>query len=220
MAKSKVNIVNMALDLINIDEIQSFENAETQTERVAKRIFDEVYEEICTEFPWNFCSRVVQLAESTDTPISTWSNSYIIPNIPKTLRVISIENVGNSDPNWERQGNELLINSSACYVKLIQKIEDITLVPAHITRCIATLVASRMAVPLLGIEGQGLASYYQNLYTSDVRPNALFLDANEGKARTVEESTVMGGNFVDGVFIPAGAGYNAYVDASEQPNIY
>jgi len=27
MAKSKVNIVNMALDLINIDEIQSFENA-------------------------------------------------------------------------------------------------------------------------------------------------------------------------------------------------
>jgi len=30
----------------------------------------------------------------------------------------------------------------------------------------------------------------------------------------------MGGNYVDGVFIPAGADYNVYVDASEQPNIY
>ena len=149
-----------------------------------------------------------------------FTRKYVLNFRGTSVRVISIENVGTTDPNWERQGNELLINSSACYVKLIQKIEDITLVPAHITRCIATLVASRMAVPLLGIEGQGLASYYQNLYTSDVRPNALFLDANEGKARTVEESTVMGGNYVDGVFIPAGADYNVYVDASEQTNIY
>jgi len=210
----------MALDLINIDEIQTFENAETQTERVAKRIFDEVYEEVCTEFPWNFCTKPVQLAESTDTPVATWSNSFIIPNTPKTLRVISIENAGNADPNWERQGNELLINASDCYIKLIYKIEDITQVPSHIVRCIATLIASRMAVPLLGIEGQGLASYYQNLYTADVRPNALFLDANEGKKKSIEESTVMGGNFVDGVFVPHGADFSVYVDVTEQQNVW
>lgn len=220
MASSKVAIVNMALDLINIDEIQTFENAETHVERIAKRFFEEVYEEVCSTFTWNFCTKTVKLAESTDTPVATWSNSFVIPNTPKTLRIIGIENVGVSDPNWERQGNDLLINASECYVKLIYKAEDITTVPAHVVRCVSTLLAARMAIPILGIEGQSLASYYENLYTNEVRPNALYLDANEGKQKTVEESTVMGGTFVDGVFIESGADYSVYVDATEQPNVW
>jgi hypothetical protein len=220
MAKSKTAIVNQALLMINEDEIQDFENATSQVERVAKRLFDDVYDEVCAEFPWNFCTKTTQLAETADDPIATWSNSFSIPNTPKTLRLISIENVGNADPNWERQGDLLLINQAECYVKLIFRQEDISQVPSHVVRCVATLLASRMAVPLLGIEASNLATYYQNLYTSDVRPSALYLDANEGKQKTVEESTVMGGNFVDGVFVPSGSDYNVYVDVAEVPNIY
>ena len=159
------------------------------------------------------------MAETSTTPIG-FSNSFAIPNAPKTLRVVGLEEVGNADPEWERRGDELLVNSDECYIKYIYKVNDITKVPAHVVRCISTLLASRIAIPILGVEGQGNASYYQQLYTNEVKPNALYNDANEGKTAVVEESHVLGGVFVDGVHIPNGSDYNVYVGADEIPSVY
>jgi len=219
MAKSKIDIANQALLLINEDEIQNFEQASTNQEKVLKRFFEDTYEEVCSEFTWNFCTKAAALAESESTPIG-WSNSFAIPNAPKTLRVVSIESVGFADPDWERRGDELMINQGDCSIKYIYKVEDITRIPAHVVRCISTLLASRIAIPLLGVEGQGLASYYQQLYTGEVRPNAQILDANEGKQLINEESNIMGGNFVNGTFVPSGANYGVYLNAAEQTGVY
>jgi hypothetical protein len=219
MASSKTEIANMALALINEPSIQNFEQASTPAERVIKLFFDQTFEEVCAEFPWNFCTKSDELAETESIPIG-WTNSFAIPNTPKTLRILSIEKVGTTDPDWERQGNELLINAGTCFVKRSYRVEDINLVPAHVVRCIYTLLASRIAVPLLGVEGQSLGGYYQNVYTTETRPNAQLLDANEGKNPVIEESTVMGVTFINGESSGSGANVNYYVDAPEQPYSY
>ena len=220
MATSRTAIANMALSLIGSEQIQSFDQPEDKIERIINTFFEETYEEVCTEFPWNFCTRVAQLAETQSTPVDSYSNSFSIPNAPKCLRVIGLENVGNADPKWERRGDELLVNSSECYIKYIYKVDDIRKVPAHIVRCISTLLASKIAVPIEGVEGSQLASYYQDQYDRIVKPNALYLDVNEGKDPVIEESNVMGGTWVDGVFVPSGSQYNVFLDAPEQSNIY
>jgi len=214
MANSKIAIANIALGLISEPEIQDFNNPKTKNERVLKSLFDEVFTEVCSEFPWNFCTKSVQLAESSETPIG-YSNSFIVPTVPKTLRVLKLENVGATDPNWERQGYNILVNSAECFVKLVYLVDDMTLVPPHVVRAISTLLASRIAVPILGVEGQSLASYYQQLYTNEVRPNAQYLDANEGKAQHNEESSVMGGYWIDGHFMnDAYGGQIDFIDVS------
>jgi hypothetical protein len=217
MSESKTAIANKALALINEPPIQTFEQAKNPVERTLKLFFDETYEEVCSDFSWNFCTTSSQLPVSQNTPIG-WSNAFVLPNAPKTLRVFGIEGIGYADPDWERRGNEILINSDSCAVKYSYKVADTNLIPAHVSRCISTLLASKIAVPLLGVEGQSLASYYQNLYTSETRPNAQLLDANEGRVQTVEESTVMGGNFVDGNFVPSNASYNVNINAPVQDN--
>ncbi len=197
MADSRTAIANMALGMLNQDAIQTFDQPEDKTEETVALYFEETYEEVCADFPWNFCTTVAQLAETSNTPIG-FSNSFAIPNAPKTLRVVGIEEVGNTDPEWERRGDELLVNSSECFIKYIFKVEDIKRVPAHIVRCISTLLAARMAIPLLGVEGQSLMSFYQDLYDRTVKPNATYIDANEGKTDVVEESTILDGYMVNG----------------------
>ncbi len=217
MASSKTAIANQALALINEPPIQTFENAKNKVERNVKLFFDETYEEVCSEFTWNFCTTSAQLAESEGTPIG-WSNSFVVPNAPKTLRVVSIENVSPADPDWERRGNEIFINSASCAIKYIYKVNDINLVPAHVVRCIATLLASKLAIPILGIEGANWSSNLQALYSNETRPNAQMLDANEGKAQTIEESSIMGGYWIDGVFVSSNANTSVYINAPEQSN--
>ena len=202
MANSKISIANTALGLINEPEIQNFEQPTNKTERIVKNVFDDVYAEVLSEFPWNCNTTTAKLAESANEPVG-FTNSFAIPNTPPCLRVLKIEEVGATDPNWERRGNELLIDSDSCTIKYLYLIEDVTQIPPHIVRCISTLLASRIAVPVLGLDGQGLASYYQQLYTQEVRPNAQYLDANEGKAQHNEESTLMGGYWIDGHFFPS-----------------
>lgn len=189
----------MALGKLGEAEVQSFSNPTEQVERVLNTYFEDTYEEVCTEFPWNFCTSTKELKETITTPIG-FTNSFAIPNTPKTLRVLNIERVGNTDPEWERRGNELMIDSSSCTIKYLYKEENITKIPSHVVSCIATLLASRIAIPLLGVEGQSLAQYYQQIYTQEVRPNAMFIDANEGKSPVIEESTVLGGYMVNGRF--------------------
>jgi len=216
MASSKTEIANMALALINEPSIQTFEQAKTQSEKTLKLFFDQVYEEVCSAFPWNFCTTAQELAETESTPIG-YTSSFAIPNAPKTLRVFTIENVGNADPDWERRGDELLINQGTCFIKYSYKVEDINIVPSHIVRCIYTLLAARIAIPLLGVEGQNLSAYYENNYITEVRPNAQILDANEGKAKIVEESAVMGVTFVNGISVDSNDSIGFYVNAPEQP---
>jgi len=206
--------------MINEEEIQQFSNATDHVEKVIRTYFEDTYEEVCTEFPWNFCTASKRLAETQNTPIG-FSNSFAIPNAPKTLRVLGLEEVGNTDPAWERRGDELLTNSASCTIKYIYKVEDITKVPAHIVRCVATLLASRIAIPILGIEGQSLMQIYHNMYVQDVRPNAVFIDANEGKNPVIEESTVLGGFMVDGRFYEGGSAVDiTYVDTSGDYGTY
>ena len=88
MASSKTQIANMALALINEPSIQTFEQPKTPTEKNLKLFFDQVYEEVCAEFPWNFCTKAQQLAETESTPIG-WTNSFAIPNAPKTRPRVS-----------------------------------------------------------------------------------------------------------------------------------
>jgi hypothetical protein len=214
MASSRTAIANMALGKINQAAIQDFQNATDKVERVINTYFEDTYEEVCTEFPWNFCTDTKELAANQGTPVG-FSNSFAIPNTPKTLRVLGIEEVGNTDPAWEKRGDELLINAATCTIKRLYKVEDITKVPSHIVNCIATLLASRIAIPILGVEGQSLMQLYQQMYVQDVRPNAIFIDANEGKNPVIEESTVLGGFMVDGRFFEGNSTLDVtYVDAS------
>jgi len=217
MANSKTAIANGALLLINEKEIQTFNPAKSKVEKVISRFFDTTYEEVCSEFAWNFCTDAMDLPLLLDEPIG-WSSAFSIPSAPKTLKIFNIERVGDNQPNWERRGNKILINAGSCAIKYSYKVANIDLIPAHVVRCIETLLASKIAVPILGMEGQNLAAYYQNMYITETRPNAQMLDANEGQAAKVEKSNVMGGTMVDGQFYNNSTNFGFNVNATEDDN--
>lgn len=201
MANDKIDIANMALLLINEPEIQTIENPTDKNEKIVSRFIDEVIEEFCSSRAWNFCTKVEQLAEDVGND-SDYSYRYVLPNVPKTLRVLGFKNkYGSFDPEWERRGDKIVTNENPAFMEIIFKPDLISTIPAYAIRAIVTLLAGRIAVPVLGIDGGKLSQIYEQEYAQVTYPNAVMLDNQEGHKSIEERSSLLGGMVIDGDFV-------------------
>lgn len=201
MANDKIDIANMALLLINEPEIQTLENPTDKNEKILARFIDEVIEEFCSSRAWNFCTKVTQLAEDVGND-TDYAYRYVLPNVPKTLRVLGFKNkYGEFDPEWERRGDKIVSDVSPAIMEIIYKPELISTIPAYAIRAIVTLLAGRIAVPVLGVEGSNLAQRYEQEYMQVTYPNAVMLDDQEGHKFTEERSSMLGGLVIDGDYV-------------------
>jgi hypothetical protein len=198
MANSDIEVANMALALLNEPEIQTLISPKTKNERIIVMYLQEVIDEICSYRAWNFCTRVVQLAEDVGNDID-YLYRYVVPNNPKTLRVLGFKTkFGTFDPEWVRRGDFILTDETPCIMEIIHRPVHINNIPAYMTRAIVTMLASRIAVAVLGIDGGGLANNYENMLYQNILPNAVMLDEQEGHRRHEEMSSVLGGSVIDG----------------------
>lgn len=84
---SKIDIINLALDLIGQKPISTIDAPTTEMETIAARWYDQVRRSLLREYVWNFAKARRVLARS-GTPAFDYDDEYALPN--DFLRFLSI----------------------------------------------------------------------------------------------------------------------------------
>ena len=77
---SDVDIANLALDLLNVDQIGSIENPETSTEETMNRWYDQTRRQALRRHPWNFAVKRTILAPDATDPEFGWESAFSLPS--------------------------------------------------------------------------------------------------------------------------------------------
>lgn len=77
---SSTDIANMALDLLNADNIQDIENPQNDTEELLNRWYNITRKATLRSHPWNFAAKRAVLAASSTAPAFGYSKAFPVPS--------------------------------------------------------------------------------------------------------------------------------------------
>lgn len=203
MSVSKVEICNMALQLLGDESIISLSDGTTQAEQCNFR-YDSARRSVLEMHPWNFALKRASLPLSSTKPAFDFSHQFTLPS--DLLRVIATDKeldvVYNSDPyfngyktigfqtafssgrdRYKIEGRNLLYDDDVCNVLYLRDEEDTTLFSPLFVEALALFLASRIVYKITGsrtMEKEFLAEF--DNYMARV---ARTVDAQQG---TIERS--------------------------------
>ena len=112
---SKLTICNDALLMLGATEMTSFTEG-TDSAKICDRLYDDLKKYILSIYPWSFAKVKVQLAKTSDTPVTEWKNVYALPaDIVGTPKAVFITSTAGARPETEF---ELYGESSIIYPPL------------------------------------------------------------------------------------------------------
>lgn len=145
---SAVAVCNLALDLLDVEQISSITaNELTDAEVICARWYDQTRRECLEAHPWNFAKTIAQLS-SSGTPAFGYSNQYGLPNDYLTLLFIGNTELDQYRIEYDIQGRDILIDTDGASSLNVGYIKDETLVPrfsALFIRYLAAKLAKNMA---------------------------------------------------------------------------
>ena len=170
MSVSKVEICNIALQLIGDESIISLSDGTTQAEQCNFR-YDSARRSVLEMHPWNFALSRGSLSLSATTPVFDFSHQFTLPN--DCLRVIAtdkeLDTVYNSDPyfngyktigfqssfaagrdRYKIEGRNLLYDDDTCFILYLRNEENTTLFSPLFVEALALFLASRIAYKITG----------------------------------------------------------------------
>lgn len=117
---SQVQICNLALRRVGEKTIMAFTD-QTKAGNICRDIYIQIYDEVLCSHNWNCAIQRAELAENSETPPFEWAHSFALPDSPKCLRVIEME-----DPEsiFKIEGRNLLTDEGACKIKYIKRVEN------------------------------------------------------------------------------------------------
>ena len=114
---SRVQICNMALGMIGAEPITSLSLLDSEPVRKCNLYLDQAIEEVLRLYPWNCASRLVALAQLTETPAFKFGYCYSLP--ADCLRALYPES---SDITFKVYGSKLYTDESTFNLEYIAAI--------------------------------------------------------------------------------------------------
>ena len=130
MTINAVNICNQAFLKLGMQQIQDLEEQNKQS-RTAKGLFNFVYQELLSIYPWQFAISVKKLSPDTQKPQTDYEYAFLLPNNIK--RVISVKS-GNASTahsvDYRLVGEYIYANQTPIFTKGVV-IPPVAEIPAH-----------------------------------------------------------------------------------------
>ena len=140
---SETDIANVALRLVGGTRITSLTQA-TPNANAVNDIYSEI-RDILLEFPGNFATQRVELAQLSTTPSFGYDYAYVLPaNWAYTISVHDNDaGYGTIDYREEQVGNQKVIatNHSSVYLTYVKKETDPNMMPASFRMALASNLA-------------------------------------------------------------------------------
>ena len=149
---SKLTICNDALLMLGASEISSFTEG-TDSAKICDRLYDDLKKYILSIYPWSFAKVKVQLARTTDTPVTEWKYVYALPaDIIGTPKAVFIASDAGTSPQTEFElynvdQPRLLTDYETVYIDYIADINE-SRFPEYFIYMLRHALAADIAEPL------------------------------------------------------------------------
>lgn len=160
---SVVDVCNKALDKLGQLPITSLDDG-TKPANLCKRNWEIVRDQVLRSHPWNFAIKRTTLSPSNTPP--SWGFQYQSPLPADCLRVIEIRDLSTGE--YQIEGNAILSNSAAIYLRYIYRVTD----PVQYDALFIDAVATRMALEMC-----------ESITQSNAKKNILFGEYDEVMTR-------------------------------------
>ena len=179
MPATNISICNLALSWLGGNIITSLQDDSTEA-KLCSANFDSSRDAALEDGDWSFAIGRCIPAKLSEPPAFGFSAQYQLPKNPLCLRVIDVSKSPDFlDPLnvWVKEGDRILCNYEAIYIRCIQQVVDTTrFSPGFVQTCAARLAAD-ICVPLT--HDKDLFAYYWQLY-KDKKMEALAVDGMQG----------------------------------------
>ena len=147
---SETDVANVALRLVGGTRITSLTQA-TPNANAVNDIYSEIRDNML-EFPWNFATQRVELAQSATTPAFGYDYAYTLPS--DWLYTISVHDndggYGTIDYREEQVGSQKVIatDHSNVFLTFVKQETDPNLMPTSFRVALASALARNLAITL------------------------------------------------------------------------
>ncbi len=144
---SEVSICNVALSRINAAPITSLTDGSRQA-TLCHDLFPALRDELLRVHTWNFAVARVLLARREVAPVFGWSYAYQLP--ADFIRVVSVhgEESGRSVASYRVEGDALLSDDPALYLRYIKRVTDTNIMTPDFRRALSLWLAADLALGL------------------------------------------------------------------------
>lgn len=165
---SPLDICNLALLKLGESPISSLDPNGSPASRLCYMHYHPVRREVLTAARWSFAQKEATIASSEKDDSGLHSLPHTLPQ--DCLRVLAV-----NCPSWTLRGRSVFCSQSEIRLLYIADIEDTALFEPMFVDAIATLIACKLAIPLLGspTARKNLADEYHRL----VLPHAMWVNA-------------------------------------------
>lgn len=183
---SKVEIVNAALIQLAAEPIISLSDP-IPSAILADRIYDIVVEYVLGEGEWSKAKFRTQLNLTTTTPEYEFNNEFQLPNSPKFLKIISLNELSPGDIEHAIEGDKLLTDEGSVKITYIGFISDTEAYGPYITESVVNRLSVQMCYALTS--NRNLVQDLRNQYETTLR-DCLSKDGQQGNPKEISSSTL------------------------------
>ena len=146
---SKVKICNLALSRIGASRITSLTDGTVES-TLCNVLYEDMAEEVMSEGSWSSTIARSALNVTTNTPAFGFSYEFQLPTVPRTLKILNINEDTVGDYDFRIEGDKLLANVSSVSVRYVSFIEDTASYDVYLKRALVSRMAAEMAYTLTG----------------------------------------------------------------------
>jgi len=148
---SVTDVVNVALRLIGQTPISSLTDG-SSTANVMDDLYTEARDQLLRIHPWNFATKRVKLAQSSNTPVFEFDYAYPLPS--DWIRTISVHDndAGYGGLYYRTEflvnQNVIVCNSDQVYLRYVYQVSDPNYMTPDFRECLELLLARNAAIPI------------------------------------------------------------------------
>lgn len=144
---SKTFICNRALLKVGANAILNVDTDDSKEASSCRAVYDGLLEEVLRIHDWSFATFRQKLNKDTSafaTPAYGYSYRYILPTVPKFIKLVEIEN----EPDFRLENNFIITNESNVNIKFVGKEIDPNKYDPLFIHVLATRIALEICTPL------------------------------------------------------------------------
>jgi hypothetical protein len=182
---SDVDICNLALSLLGDSaQVTSISGGDTSAQAVwCQKFYPVARDTLLARHPWRFAIAKEQLT-ATATAYDAWAYAYVAPtDIIRPLNVIpaATQQQETTSVGFNWAADTIYTESATPVLQYIRKVTDATKFPAYFVNCLARLLASYLAGPLIkGQEGVKVGESHTQILAGELE-RAIVADASFGR---------------------------------------
>ncbi len=142
---SKTSICNKTLRKLGAKPVINVDTDTSRQATLCKSAYDDVLDEVLREHNWNFAvTRQALNKDASGSPLYEFSNRFILPTLPKFIKLISIEN----NPDYRLESGFILANAEELNIRYVARITDTNRYDSMFIEVLSARLAAEIAFAL------------------------------------------------------------------------